>query len=105
MLDHQHRVAKREAETKARALKDLGLKPGDPVSPAALPLTRELAQKAVRVLKSRRLKAGEFQEAMEFFNPAKLAPVRKALIAAGVTVETAEGSVVFVGLTDEFAAD
>lgn len=101
-LDHQHRVAKLEAEAKAKALKDLGLKPGEPVTADALPLTRELAEKAVRVLQPRKLKAGEFQEGMEFFNPAKLAPVRKALLAAGITEEHPEGSVVFVALTEEF---
>lgn len=103
-LEKQHRGLKADTDGKARELKALGVTPGEPVSAEKLPLNRELCERAVSALKRGKLKVKEFQEKMGFFDTSALARVRKALIAARITIETAEGSVVFVALTGEFAS-
>jgi hypothetical protein len=104
-IERQHRSTKAALDALAKELKALGVTPGEPVSMDRLPLNREIIEKAVAVLKPGKLKVKQFQPGMGFFDPGELARVRKGLMAAGVTEETAEGSVVFVSLSDVFALD
>ena len=103
--EKQHRSLKADLDARAKELKALGVTPGEPVSASKLPINRELIERAANSLKRGKQKVKEFQREMGFFDTGELSRVRKALIAAGVTVETAEGSVVLVSLSEEFAAD
>ncbi len=96
------RTLKQSLDEKTKSLKALGGTPGKPVVLADLPINREMIEKTIEVLKPGRLKVKDFQRAMNFFDTQELSRVRKALIAAGVTGESAEGSVVFITLTGEF---
>ncbi len=101
-LETQHRGLKADLDAKTKDLKALGVTPGEAVSAEKLPINQESIEKALTALKGGKLKVKDFQRAMGFFDTQELSRVRKALVAAGVTVETGEGSVVFIELTPEF---
>jgi len=102
-LEKQHRTMKADLDALTKDLKALGVTPGEPVTVEKLAINRDAIMKAMDVLKGGRLKVKEFQRGMGYFDTQELSRVRKALIAAEVTVEIGEGSVVYVALSAEFA--
>ena len=103
-LQEQHRTLKPQLEKVTKELTALGAKPDEPIDQVKLPIDDPFIEQVMTVLDDNGRNVKNFQIALGIFDLTELNRKRRALVAAGVTKETANynGNATFVELTPDF---